>query len=119
MTRWFPYLICIATGLILWKGVEIFTGVPEAWDHATFNYVSIPLMVLVVFLVAYLVPVRPWRWPLVMVLTQFVMLLFELRSQAIVLPVTMVVFAIYLLPLLIAAYLGAWVANNRLGKENT
>lgn len=66
-------LLLAATGLTVWTGLSLWGGIGsdeagfrlrEAWDHAAYFYVGLPVMALAVGIAAFHMPYRVWRWPL-------------------------------------------------------
>jgi hypothetical protein len=105
---WWLYLISAATGIGVWVAISFFTGQREAWDsHYYFTY-GLPLMTLLAGVFGFMAPSRPWRWPLVVMAAQALVLVFQ-NPTANLLPLGLILFAALSAPLVIAAYVGSAV----------
>jgi hypothetical protein len=107
------YVVSVVTGLMSSVGVLLLTGIMsgevaktlrrEAWDTELYWLVGLPLCYLVA---GWLGPQRIWRWPLVMMATQVLVMLLPSRSGFSLLPLGLVLFAILALPGILTAWIG-------------
>jgi len=102
----------IILGAALWLAFSIIGGVQEAWDHSTYWRLGYPLPALISGVGGYLIPLKPWRWPLFLVVGQF-FTMFVQNPTSNLLPLGILFLGIVSLPLLIPAYLGALLIRPR------
>jgi hypothetical protein len=106
------YILTAAVAAATWLAPWLLLGRKEAWDHSTYFTVAIPLMSVVAAYAAFRARSRWWRWPLTLVLAQFATALL-LGGFGNLFPLGIIVFAIFAVPMLIAAAIAAWIARRR------
>jgi hypothetical protein len=107
------YYVALATGALLWLGTAIVSGRNEAWDSPLYWSITYPLCLLSAGALAYVEPVRPWRWPLALMLVQPIVMLVTSGSSLSLLPLGLVMFGILALPPILVARAVAWLALRR------
>jgi hypothetical protein len=110
------YAVTIIVAVGVWLVPWLFLGRKEAWDHWSYFSVSVPLMALVAAYAGYRAHSRPWRWPLTLIAAQFLTALL-LGGFGNLLPVGMLVLVILGVPMMITAWIGAWLGKRRRLKE--
>jgi len=101
------YYVALAIGGVLWLLTMAVSGRGEAWDSPLYWMITYPLCILLSGYLAYVEPVRPWRWALAMMLIQPVLMVFTSGSSFGLLPLGLMLFAILALPPVLAARVGA------------
>ena len=104
-----PYAASFLCGLTVYLLIIMFTGRNEAWDHGSYYIVGIPFMCVVAFVLAYLFPLKPWRWALGIALGQVFAALMNGSSLSL-LPFAVVFMLVISIPQFVAAQVGAKVA---------
>jgi hypothetical protein len=102
--------VAALAGAAIWIAISIATGRKEAWDSGAYFAFGIPAVCVVSVVLAYLRPVRTWRWGVLPMAGQFAWMLFT-QGPGNLLPLGIVAFAILSIPSLIAAWLAAAVAR--------
>lgn len=110
--RFFPYAATAVCGLVVYLAITVATGENEAWDDGSYYLVGIPFMCIVVFIIGYLFPIKPWRWALSMACGQVIGALLH-GSSLHLLPLAMIFMAIISIPQLIAALIGSKLARKK------
>lgn len=108
------YYAALGGGALLWLGTAVFSGRREAWDSPLYWSITYPLCLLLAGLLAYVEPVRPWRWALAVMLVQPIAMLLTSGSSLSLLPLGLIMFAILALPPIAIAGL---VARLRLRRQ--
>ena len=104
------YLAAAACGAAIWILISLVSGKKEAWDSDLYFSLGIPLVCLVSLAFAFLEPRRPWRWGVLPSAGQFVwMLLYQGPGN--LLPLGVIVFAVFSIPFIIAALIGAFISR--------
>ena len=106
------YILTASVAAATWLAPWLLLGRREAWDHWTYFIVSIPVMSVVAGYAAFRARSRWWRWPLTLVVAQFVTAL-VLGGFGNLFPLGIIVFAILAVPMAIAAAVAAWIARRR------
>lgn len=106
------YTVAILGGAMLWIGVSIVSGRTEAWDLPLYWSLAYPLCILLAGVLGYAYPERPWRWALVVMLVQPVILAFS-GSGFGLLPLGLILFAFLSLPAIGVAMIAARLARRR------
>ncbi len=99
-------VVAFLCGLIVYLAIVVLTGRNEAWDHGAYYVLGVPFMCIVAFIVAYLFPVRPWRWALWMAAGQAAGALLNGSSLSL-LPFAIIFMVIISTPQFIAVRLGS------------
>ena len=105
------YSVTAGAAILAWVVPWVTLEGMEAWDHSSYFTVSLPLMMLVAGAVGYLARLRPWRWPLVMLLAQAITALILSGGPGNLFPLGVVAFAVLSVPIAIAAWVGAWFST--------
>lgn len=101
-------LLACVIGVGSWIVIGKMTGV-EAWDHRYYWMFGYPLLIATSFVTAYIDSRKPWLWGILPVLAQAVFVLYAITSQAVVLPLTIALYVVLVVPCVIVAYIGARV----------
>ena len=99
---------CDTGGLALWITTTLLGGRAEPWDSGWYWTISYPLSLIGAAVLGYVFPSRPWRWALVLVYSQALVLAAS-GSGFGLLPPGLVLLAILCLPAIGLAKLGARV----------
>jgi hypothetical protein len=105
---WLAIGASILVGVGVWEGIGRVTGV-EAWDHSTYWWFGYPLMIASAVAFGFVFPRHPWLWGTLIVAGQLVWSFIGIVGQAVLLPLTLLVFFVLGLPCVLASYLGAWL----------
>ncbi len=100
-------------GLLTCLTLTIFTGDDIAWDSNLYYLVAVPVMALLAYMLGYSFPDRPWRWVFSMAAGQFCSIAF-VEDALVLWWLTAGFLLLASVPQLIAAYVGASVAWNRI-----
>lgn len=103
------YYVALGGGALLWLGTAAVSGRGEAWDSPLYWSITYPLCLLLAGALAYLEPVRPWRWALAVMLVQPLVMLLTSGSSLSLLPLGLIMFAILALPPILVARAVAWL----------
>jgi hypothetical protein len=57
-------------GLVVWIGVSKMSNELEAWDSMYYYQLGLPLIFAAAAIAGYIIPIRPWRWGLFVVILQ-------------------------------------------------
>ena len=106
------YVFTAAVGVAVWLAPWLLLGRKEAWDHWTYFIVSIPMMSVVAAYAGFRARSRWWRWPVTLVLAQFVTALL-LGGFGNLFPLGIIVFVVFAVPMAITAAVAAWIARRR------
>lgn len=109
-----PAVASFLCGLIVYLAIVMATGRNEAWDDASYYVLGIPLMCIVVFVIGYRFPVKPWRWALWMAGGQAVGALLNGSSLSL-LPFALIFMVIISIPQFVAALFGSRTAVRKAG----
>ena len=101
------YAIALIGGASLWLLTSLISGRAEAWDAPMYWSVTYPLAILLAGALGYRVPVRAWRWGLVVMLVQATVMLLTSGSSMTLLPLGLALFAVLALPAIAAATFAA------------
>lgn len=91
------YAIAIVAGVALWTVTAAIGGRTEPWDSPGYWSVAYPLAILLAGALGYLFPHRPWRWAVVLMFMQGVVMLFS-GSGAGLLPLGLIALSVLSLP---------------------
>ena len=97
-------LVCVIS-IGSWIAIGKITDV-EAWDHRYYWMFGYPLLIVTSFVTAYIDSRRPWLWGILPILAQAVFVLYAITSQAVVLPLTITLYVVLVVPCVVAAYIG-------------
>ncbi|HET7084386.1 MAG TPA: hypothetical protein VFI23_06425 [Rhizomicrobium sp.] len=93
-------------GAVIWTATMIAAGRREPWDAGFYWTLSYPVAVLGSGLLGYLFPERPWRWAVILMLMQM-MVMIAAGSDFSLLPLGLVMLAVLSVPPAIAGTLAA------------
>lgn len=105
------YALLIGVGLAVWLVPWLLLGRKEAWDHWSYFSVSLPIMAVVSAYAGFRAKSRWWRWPLVLLVAQYVTSLVLAGGLGNLFPLGIVAFAIFAVPMVITAWVGALLAR--------
>lgn len=103
------YAVSAIAGLVVCLAIAQLAGRNEAWDAQEYFSIGIPLMCVVVFVVSYRNPRRPWRWALSMALGQSVAMVLG-GGSASLWPLAIIAMTVVSLPQFIVAVIAAFIA---------
>ena len=98
-----PVTIAVAVGFALWFTTSVLTGRREPWDALAYWVIAYPAAILVCALLGYSYPERPWRWALVLFVSQFLAMCVRNGELGNLWPLGMALFAVIGLPGVFAA----------------
>ena len=114
-------LFAIGSGAGLWIWAARAAGKVEAWDGPFYFSRVVPALALVAAACGFLAPRRAWRWPWLIYLSQFIVLMGQAKPPIGPLaPLGFVLMALLALVNVVPAYLGAFVRrqwDRRLPRE--
>ena len=106
------YTVTAGAAILAWVVPWATLGGMDAWDHRSYFTISLPLMMVIAGWVGYLAKSRPWRWPLVMLLAQAITaLILRGGDPGNLFPLVFIIFAVFSVPIAIAAWVGAWLST--------
>jgi hypothetical protein len=111
------WIAALASGTVLWSIASLAVGGREAWDVPAYWTLWYPLALLLSAALGFLFPVRPWRWPIAVMLVQLPVMLFVAGGGANLLPLGVVLLLILALPAMLAAAVGAVAARRLRGTK--
>ena len=109
------YLLVLAAalgGAAVWAAISLASGRSEAWDSGLYFSVGMPVVCLMSMAFAYFQPSRSWRWGVAPFVGQFLWMLFS-QGPGNLLPLGIAVFALFCLPAVFLARIGASIATRR------
>jgi peptidoglycan/LPS O-acetylase OafA/YrhL len=109
---WWASLTTLCIGAATWMAVSMFGGRREAWDSPLYFTGALPVIAIAVGVVAYLVPVRVWRWAMFPFWAQ-ALVAFVQDPTANLLPLGLIVFSIFGAICLVPASIGAAMGRGR------
>jgi hypothetical protein len=105
-------IVALAGGAAIWIGIAGISGRREAWDSNVYFTVGIPLSCVLAFVLGIVEPARSWRWGVAPFAGQFLAMLLT-QGVGNLLPLGMIAFAVLSIPAVVAARVGAAVAQRR------
>lgn len=105
------YSLVTGVGVAVWLIPWLLLGGKEAWDHWSYFFVSLPIMAVVAAYTGFRTKSCWWRWPLTLLVAQYVTSLALAGGLGNLFPLGIVAFAIFTVPLVITAWLGALVGR--------
>lgn len=105
--RW-AFGIAAVTGAAGWIVVSKLSGRREAWDAELYYAWFMPSIALVITTLSYFVPERAWRWAFVPFAAQ-ALVAFVQNPGANLMPLGLIVFAVYGALCLVFVAVGKWV----------
>ena len=116
MKNWFGWLISTASGLVLWSYANWVQGTQEPWDGPDYWTTFLPLAVGLSFVVGFIFPEKPWRWPLAIMLAQVPVMLIATNQSPTFLVLGLGLLVAFSLPGMLASKLGA-IARHWVDRE--
>ena len=107
-----PYVVSLLAGLVICLVVAKLGGRREPWDSSLYFVAGIPLMCVVAFALAYVYPVKAWRWVLSMAVGQSIAMVLGGGSLSLW-PLAIIAMTVLSLPQLVAAIVGSKLARRR------
>jgi hypothetical protein len=107
-----PYTTAVLAGLVTCMAVVLATGRREAWDAGAYYSVGIPVMVVVIFIIAWVFPERAWRWTLAMAVGQSLSAFLQGSSLSLF-PIAIVFMTVVSVPQFVAGYVAARWSRSR------
>ena len=101
------YVLTVGVGVAVWLVPWLFLERKEAWDHWTYFLVSLPTMAVIAGYAGYRARSRWWRWPLTLLIAQYVTSLGLAGGLGNLFPLGIVAFAVFAVPLVATAWIGA------------
>lgn len=102
----FAYTVAIVGGVLLWMVTAALSDRIEAWDAPLYWKTAYPLGLAVAGVLGYLVPRKPWRWGLALMLAQGVMPVFGGAGLGLF-PLALIMMSVLAVPPMLAALLGS------------
>lgn len=106
------WLAAAIGGAVLWLATSALTGRNEAWDSSWYWSITYPLAIVFAGVLGYLFPHKAWRWGLVIMLSQAVVLAFTAGGFGL-LPLGLLLFGVLSVPPIIAAGVMAAIRRKR------
>ena len=103
-----PYAVAAGAGALLWLLTASIAGRREAWDAPLYWTVAYPVGLAIAALLGYTHPERPWRWGLILMLTQAVTLVITTGAGS-MLPLGLVLFGFLALPAIVLGNVAGWL----------
>ena len=108
------YALVVGLAVAAWLLPRLLFGEREAWDHWSYFALSMPAMCAAAAYAAYQARERAWRWPVAIILAQFAAAVITTGEFLLI---GIVVVALFSVPMMAAAALGAWLARRRAAAE--
>ena len=105
------YALVTGAGVAVWLVPWLLLGGKEAWDHWSYFVISLPIMAVVAAYAGFRTKSRWWRWPLALLVAQYVTSLALAGGLGNLFPLGMVAFAIFTVPMVITAWIGAFLGK--------
>ena len=102
-----PIAIAAAIGMALWFAVSLTAGGREAWDTSAYWAVAYPVALGACAVLGFVFPHRPWRWAVVVFLSQFVAMVLRSGELGSLWPLGLALFVVLSLPGVVAARFGS------------
>lgn len=96
--------------MIVWILIDSWSGRREAWDSDLYFSMGIPIVCLVAGILGYVEPERSWRWGIAPLIGQAAWMLIS-QGVGNLLPLGLIVFAMFSIPSVVAARVGATLAR--------
>lgn len=105
-------LIAILIGVLVWIAGEVHAGVKEGWDDPAYWKAGYPAMAFAAAVADFIQPRRVWRWPVLMMLSQFLVMFVQHPIGPLFL-FGVIVCVVLAVPLTIGACIGALLSPVR------
>ena len=114
-----PGIYCVLIGaicaLILYSLHTFYLYSSRQYSEFWFQF-CYPVIVFLSFFLGFAVPQKPWRWPLLMMISSYVGELFLLPGTGELLFLEVALLAVLMIPCVILAYFGAYIRNRKMRK---
>jgi drug/metabolite transporter (DMT)-like permease len=110
--------IAAACGAAVWIVLSKISHHREAWDSELYFIYGIPIICVVAAVLAYIEPKQPWRWAVTPFAAQGIWMLLT-QGFGSMFPLGLVVLAIFSIPALLTAALGAFLARKTTNRPST
>lgn len=110
-----PLALAAGTGIALWLAASLISGRREAWDAGLYWSAAYPAAIVLSAVLGFRYPARPWRWPMVLFLGQFVGMLVRNGELGNLWPLGLLLFGVLAVPGVLAARFGAWLRTRGSG----
>jgi hypothetical protein len=107
------YALLAGVGVVVWLVPWLLFDGKEAWDHGSYFSASLPIMAIVSAYAGFTARTRWWRWPLALLLAQYVTALALAGRLGNLFPLGIVAFAIFTVPIVITTWIGVLLARRR------
>ena len=107
------HILSALAGLALWGVTAVMTGKREPWDTDVYWTAAYPLAVIGSAVLGLLFPQRAWRWAVLLMLMQFVVMI-AMGSGLGLWPLGLIVLAVLAMPAAFAAVLAARLRRSTL-----
>ncbi|MBP9854686.1 MAG: hypothetical protein KBD53_07455 [Candidatus Omnitrophica bacterium] len=101
-----------SSGVIGWIVISELSGKWEAWDSSLYIQIFLPVMYVISLIFGYIEPPRAWRWGLFPFLGQFAGMILS-QGFGNLWPLGLILSCILLIPGVILANVGAFLASKR------
>jgi hypothetical protein len=108
-TGWL-YLGALLLGASVWLMIVFLSGRREAWDSSLYFSMGMPLVCVGSLVLAMFEPAHSWRWGVIPFAGQFISMLMS-EGVGNLLPLGIIAFAIFSLPAIVAAKIGAFLSH--------
>jgi len=110
------YAVALIGGAVLWQATAMVTGRREAWDSSLYWVLAYPLGLALAGVVAYLNPLRPWRWALSLMWVQAAVMTLSGGDYGL-LPLGLIMFGFLAVPPIAVATIVASLRRKRAAAE--
>jgi hypothetical protein len=105
------YALLTGVAVAVWLVPWLLLDGKEAWDHWSYFSVSLPIMAVIGAYAGFRAKSRWWRWPLTLLVAQYVTSLALAGGLGNLFPLGIVAFAIFTVPVVITAWIGAFLGR--------
>jgi hypothetical protein len=98
-------------GLVVWIGVSKMSNELEAWDSMYYYQLGLPLIFAAAAIAGYIIPIRPWRWGVSVIVLQPITLFVQSELGPLILIGLLFFFALASLAICFA-YLGSMLKKH-------
>lgn len=104
-----PLLSGFLGGLLVCLAIASLTNRNEAWDADLYYSTGIPVMCLIIFVLSFVFPEKPWRWTIAMAAGQFASALINGSSLSLW-PLALIFMTVISIPQFVSGFLAAKLA---------
>jgi hypothetical protein len=105
-------IIAAATGILVWAGLSAITSQAEAWDSPLYFSLGIPLLCVLAGILGGIEPKHAVRWGVIPVAAQAAWMFFT-QGFGNLAPLGMMLFGVLMIPLIVAAQIGAFFGRRK------